>query len=84
MTILIYIDGRRIDVIYVMLDQMKGTEITISSSNITKNGVYTVLIIDPDAPNPDYIHLMRVNCHELSSCQEDDNYYPPQRIGHRY
>jgi len=54
--------------------------------NYGENDLFTTVVRDPDAPNPDYIHLLVVN--SLYSEHMDGDvlieYYPPQRVGHRY
>ena len=48
---------------------------------------FTLLMYDPDAPNPSYLHLLIVNSKGVNGYIDGNNlveYLPPQRENHRY
>lgn len=73
------------DDIEVALDQAQKP-VKIVLRDRTRKGNFVVVVRDPDAPHPDYIHLLIVNCSANDLSQGDVllSYYPPQRVDHRY
>lgn len=70
------------------LDQaQKSVHIVLKGRNLHNDkALFTTVVRDPDAPHPDFIHLLVVN--STYKALLDGNvivsYYPPQREGHRY
>jgi phosphatidylethanolamine-binding protein (PEBP) family uncharacterized protein len=61
-------------------------ETKVGFTGTKPDGLYTLLMRDPDAPNSDYLHLLIVNGpYNLPTAGAIVlDYLPPQAVGHRY